>query len=493
MNKSTVKRILIICFAILALQNIYAKEEILINENFDDNKNEWLVGQSQTINALISDGKYVIKGHTGHINLAWSTLHKGFSNEKDFTIKCRAKWLANKNPMLYRLFGITWGTTNNQYFFGISPTKGAGTIKLYFGELQKVVKIKRHSFIDKKGDNQLEVRKRGERLIFLVNGEKIGEEKVSNDVYINEKTGLFVTGNQKVVFDNFKLTGHPAEIPERVANNSSNVSINEANPNYNSPPKTSSNSSLSFDGLWLVNAEELGDFGLRTSWMSEWTIKGRRLKIHPKNMITSNCFGGVCDWEITKQTIRDGQFELTVVNRTMMGKDEIAIQGNIEEKMMRGSYSRVKNTGGLIQRSNGNIEMRPLPNYTWVLGDFDAQSLIGNYIVQGEQRGDQIPLTSFTQKVKISENNNMLVVTIYNNNDGIKQQVTRFITSIIKTPEGIKMTAYDPDSSCANCGDLFDYDLIKNSMGYWTGDFEGVSSSIGIMNKMTGTITFVKQ
>lgn len=199
---------------ILAINSIYA-QQILLNENFDNNSNNWLVNNTQEYNSYIEKGKFVIDVKTE--NAYWFYQQLPFLPDTiDFELEATITQIKSDGNYGY---GIVWGLYNdnsNFKYFLVSKNNYVKVSHYYNKEYHEKLEWTFNEYINPLGKpNVFKIVKKGNLIEHFINGKSIN---LSGDYrYHGSKFGIYVGNKMKVEVDNIKITTFPTRI--KVANN----------------------------------------------------------------------------------------------------------------------------------------------------------------------------------------------------------------------------------------------------------------------------------
>lgn len=184
---------------------------VLFNDEFNDNSNEWFTGTSGLLFSQISDGLLIFGNNSYSGSWAqWRTFYLNQHNE--FSIEARIKQYGGNTENSY---GLIWGATgwDNLFCFTISSN---GFYRIFKIEEGNYIDIKTWSETDsifpKYFFNKLNISYRNDTTFFYVNNLLVYFKK--NLKMYGPKSGIFIDGKMKVKVDYFKII-HP-EITKNV-------------------------------------------------------------------------------------------------------------------------------------------------------------------------------------------------------------------------------------------------------------------------------------
>jgi len=194
--------IILICSITLLLPSfLSAQETIIFEDNFNDNLNKWLEKKDKDYILQILDGKYSFehKKKEG----AFLALHPTLIDTKrDFSISCNTVWI---NGAEGSGSGLSWGKPDgtNNYYFGITAN-GYYIYLICLGAKSEIlINYTESEYINKKGSNNISVKKRGSIIEFYINGHIVNQYTFYG--FVGNYIGFLVDLNQKILFDDLKI------------------------------------------------------------------------------------------------------------------------------------------------------------------------------------------------------------------------------------------------------------------------------------------------
>lgn len=185
-----------------------AGAQVILDEKFENNANNWQLGKTANTEAKIIEGRdmYMLKYKlmdTHDAFTSWTDLE--IDEKKDFRIE--ALFYKQSGVKNYG-YGILWGgAPNNFYSFLISGTGYFCVGKAVDGKWNDIstegwihcppVKEGRHKF------NKLKIEKKGSTSYFYVNDTMVGKYNVGK--FFGNKIGFNVNKRQKVLVDWIKV------------------------------------------------------------------------------------------------------------------------------------------------------------------------------------------------------------------------------------------------------------------------------------------------
>ena len=178
--------------------NSIAKGDIVFNEKFNNNTNNWSQTKDDKIYFDISNGKYYLEHKRKE--KGWLTyINKKFDTSKDFEIETKLDKISGDTNSPY---GILWGKKDANYFnFLITATGYYKVTRVVNNKNEIVVKWTKSSTINKDNGatNTLKVRKEGEFYKFYINNRFV--TKIDFEPVYGSEIGYGVYFDQKVAVD----------------------------------------------------------------------------------------------------------------------------------------------------------------------------------------------------------------------------------------------------------------------------------------------------
>lgn len=201
------KSLIIILFASLVLivpMMIEAQEQIVFEDDFSDNSNDWSDSDTEECTFQIQNGSYIF--HHKREEGAWLTWQEmGIDQTRDFHIQATITKVSGVDNYGY---GLVWGLedVNSYYQFVIS---GNGYYRYAKEEQEEWTDIIEWTTAEavQQGDNAtniLSIRKQGEMYTLSVNDQNIAE--VAFEPFFGENVGFVVYRNMKLAIDHLVVT-----------------------------------------------------------------------------------------------------------------------------------------------------------------------------------------------------------------------------------------------------------------------------------------------
>ena len=191
------KKILFVLLVVITSMAVNA-QNIIWQDDFDGNKRWSEFEYKKEGSCLVKDGMLTIKSEDGYSFI--SNCKTNLNGNKNFTLKIEATSKSGLKEDTY--FGIVLNYLDRKNYTLFAIEKGFA----YFLELKQGVIVRQEFDLIKKTKDKtfsLEVRKSGNNMLFVVNGEEtLDMEQVE---VTSSKIGLYVSGKAEVSFDNLKI------------------------------------------------------------------------------------------------------------------------------------------------------------------------------------------------------------------------------------------------------------------------------------------------
>lgn len=189
----------------LTLRPRAGEYQVLLSDDFRDNRNNWLLSTEPGASAQLKDGSYLLGSKHG--GLTFTTVSPDMDPDSDFAISVTARYLSGSQDSA---FGLVWGARPDHFWlFGITPQGNAtvGAIDLNRGgSAVNDVGVVHKAIRTNGGTNLLKVTKTGDRLRFSVNDVVVYE--MVHQPFFGQGIGLItLSGPGIAVFDDFKVEG----------------------------------------------------------------------------------------------------------------------------------------------------------------------------------------------------------------------------------------------------------------------------------------------
>ncbi len=181
---------------------VKAQDSIIFHEDFDVVNVIWMDSTGTYHQTGIKNGVYVLSNSSRKEALGSYIVVK-FNEEQDYSIYCR---LGKKSGYDYNGYGLVWGRENedNFYYFAIS---GGGKYKILRTRRGRVKTLVNWTYADeinrRNATNTLELRRRGEKLLFYINDFKV--EELEHPEYFGYEIGFRVDDYMTVNVYEFKV------------------------------------------------------------------------------------------------------------------------------------------------------------------------------------------------------------------------------------------------------------------------------------------------
>ena len=197
-----IQTIWILLVAILGMHSLALAQKVLLDEDFNTNKNNWLSNLGAKTNYVIYNGKYIIGiNDSSTYNI---TSPAALDDGINFTISLTTTHTDGTNNHAY---GIFFGSSdvNNYYCFNITSGGYFRFAKSAAGAFTEIVPWTKTTAV-RTGDyveNVLQITRQGANWTLSINGQTVST--VPATAFLGNKLGLNQSMNQRVEYDNFKV------------------------------------------------------------------------------------------------------------------------------------------------------------------------------------------------------------------------------------------------------------------------------------------------
>lgn len=176
---------------------VAAQDDILIQDNFSDNRNSWIEDETDGITRKIRDGVYYIKNKDDSVCWHSSISVEQLQQERDFEIEASVKILDGKGN-----YGITWGGQGIKYYHEFRFSTNGRQGRYY----QRIDGTGYDILVDDvksiKGNiKTLRIKKTEHHVTFYVNGQQFSRAATFEPFWGNN-LGLSICGAVAVEIDN---------------------------------------------------------------------------------------------------------------------------------------------------------------------------------------------------------------------------------------------------------------------------------------------------
>lgn len=185
-----------------------AEEQIVFNEDFNDNMNDWLIDNNQQWAFQLKNGKYILESKNGGTWLTSKPIQ--VNTDLNFRIECKMEKILGVDNFGY---GVFWGAKdiNNRYEFVISGN-GQYLIGKYLEPKYENINtykswIFSHPITKFNSRNKLTIQKVDNTMKFFINDKLVDE--ISFQPFLGPFIGFIVysgKGTIKVAFDGLLIT-----------------------------------------------------------------------------------------------------------------------------------------------------------------------------------------------------------------------------------------------------------------------------------------------
>lgn len=170
-------------------------------EKFNDNSNGWVIKNDEVANTEIKNGHYVFEYKKDNDTYISWIANNGIQ-EQNFTLEVDATSISGDEKSAY---GLMWGEDTNPYVFVVAKDGYFVYGKYVNREWKLITRWIKNKYIKTDGSpNHLKVQKIGNRVVLSVNSHILTES--TTYTMDSNKIGFILSGEQKVLFDNLKLS-----------------------------------------------------------------------------------------------------------------------------------------------------------------------------------------------------------------------------------------------------------------------------------------------
>jgi S1-C subfamily serine protease len=186
---------------LFSVQLCFAQGTYLFQDFFNDNANNWHVGQDLDWKAEINQGKFMIEHFLENNSIVIPKTVK-IDPSQDYFIECSTLWISGKEDYPYGLyFG---GMDGNNYLNFCISANGYFKYSLNIdGNYRDLIKPTKSAHINVSGSNKLTVIKSSNTLIFFINSEQVAT--YNYDGIFGNKVGFIIFNAQKIAFDDLSI------------------------------------------------------------------------------------------------------------------------------------------------------------------------------------------------------------------------------------------------------------------------------------------------
>lgn len=200
----TMKKILLLLFP--AFLTGFLNAQVIFEDSFNDNKNNWEVGKTATAKMKIKSNldQYHLS-HLRKIRILATTIEVKFSEAKDFKIEAL---LYKKGGTNHSGYGLIWGGKDHENFYSLLVTGDGGWLfgKVEEGKWQDITNNwQDHSAVQegKKAYNKMTVVKKGNQYTFSINDREVA--KVPFYPFYGHHIGFNVNRKQRIMVEYLKV------------------------------------------------------------------------------------------------------------------------------------------------------------------------------------------------------------------------------------------------------------------------------------------------
>ncbi len=195
-------RIILISFFYFIQVSVFCQEEVISEEKFKDNSNNWLTIDNLDGLIKIQNRTFIIEPKNAPGLIARHEVK--IDPNRDFSVSCSTIWTGNTEN---DYFGLTWGANANNkdyFFFGITAN-GLYSNNIFTSNKWSFPFLNAPTeYINKKGNNKIEIKKVGSIINFYINDNKVNEAKF--EPLFGDGVGFYVSSKQQIIFDDLKVS-----------------------------------------------------------------------------------------------------------------------------------------------------------------------------------------------------------------------------------------------------------------------------------------------
>ncbi len=210
MRKRIITLVMVCIFSAMILQSLFASEGVVFNENFDNNNNEWIVGDYDNYNTKIENGKmifsYKLDRETGY---NWQKTN--LDGDKPYTIETSIQQTSGVQNYGH---GIVWGIKNLDNFFSFTVTNNG-----YYRIAKMENKVfspyytgwTKTSFLKSGKPNKLKIVNDGDHIKFYINDNFQNEIKATE--VFGGGVGYMISRKHAIEIDYLTVNGETTDEP----------------------------------------------------------------------------------------------------------------------------------------------------------------------------------------------------------------------------------------------------------------------------------------
>ncbi len=197
---------ILVLFLILGFSSV--AQNLLYDEEFDDNTNDWPIDNTDEEDSWISNGYYTIHNKDSENDYRYWTKFP-FDQKKNFILETRLRQVYGDNNLGYGLMFCSDGMDNN-WNFEITSNGYYRISKKLDGEYDDADWQKTTATKSKGKFNVLKVKKMGTHLYFYINDQLV-DTKTAED-FTGDLFGYIIRGLNKIQVDYLKIYAYSPEI-----------------------------------------------------------------------------------------------------------------------------------------------------------------------------------------------------------------------------------------------------------------------------------------
>ncbi|MBC8527787.1 MAG: hypothetical protein H8D22_13205 [Candidatus Cloacimonetes bacterium] len=180
-----------------------AQENVIFEEYFEDNRNEWVETEDENMMTKIQNGKFIFE-HKREESSYYTWNFIDIDQDKDFIIETTMKHLNGLDNFGY---GLVWGLKDidNYFSFEISDNGYYRITKTENSDWEALVDWTEPSYVHTYGGtNKLSIKKSGNQLKFYINDNYVNQTPFKR--FFGNAIGYVIWKNQAIEIDNLKIT-----------------------------------------------------------------------------------------------------------------------------------------------------------------------------------------------------------------------------------------------------------------------------------------------
>ena len=228
--KYSIKKLIFSCVFIITGSSLFAQNQIITMEDFEQNTRNWPVNNSIAYQSYFKGGKYYIKNKKSSERYFYLPVY--INPSRDYTIELIIKQIAGSNQSPY---GLIWGYLSpDDHFDFLITTDGSKEIVSFIkGKKTSLVEEStiQKGIIKPKDANILRVEKTQGEITYFVNNQEVGTSK--DVLLLGPKVGFRIPKSVTLEIDQLKVSYEKRQI-NLIENYQNNYKLENLGPNINS-------------------------------------------------------------------------------------------------------------------------------------------------------------------------------------------------------------------------------------------------------------------